>query len=216
LNDTTKAISINTTTLGSKNLDKGFSDVKGVNQKTSSKSLKLLVDKHLKGDNTVTRDEVKQVLLEGIKDATSQMIEQGKVLNKIGVETKKAQDAINILKQDVASSSTASQIKVVSKKLDEVVSKTEKVVTENSKKVLRVEKLLSQDNLDKAVEIVIEATEANTKVVEATDNSIKDLQTVAPDAAINIVNTVSSTASVDSGLRNSTNTPVTGTIQINN
>ncbi len=179
------------------------------------KSLKLLVDKHLKGDNTVTKDEVKEVLLEEIKDAAVQTVEQGKILDKVEVDTKKVQDAVDALKQDISSSSTASQMETVSKKVDEAVTEAEKVATETSEKVLRVEKLLSQDNLNKAVEVVIEATEANIKVVEATDNTIKDLQIISSDST-DITDAVSSTVLVDGKLENATNTIATGTVQIQN
>jgi len=190
---------------GGKNLTQEVAAAKDAAKDTEMKAVQTMVDKHLQGDATVTKDEVKQVINDTLKNVVGEATES----------KQNAEDAKNVVEAvktevkdltrnpvvgvEVASSTKAltEKISVAASEANDASVKTDALAKEVDKQALEVKALLSTDDLTEAVNKVKEAVENGKKAEQITDQSIANVQKVLPVMSVVVkdnVNTVVATS----------------------
>ncbi|MFH1292338.1 MAG: hypothetical protein ABIH87_04050 [bacterium] len=193
-------------------------------KEASVKAVEVLVGKHLQGDITVSKEEVKEAINEQVKSVVDEADEQKKVMEKVEEQTKKVSEG-NINDGSVSTSSTLDatldeqcqtasstevvKIKEVTDKTKQAVDKAKEVNQEIGQKVSRTEVLLSMDDFAGAVKVVREASDANKEAGKVAKETIKVLEQVAPTVVANALvdvagQVVGSSTVVVEGIKNST------------
>lgn len=181
--------SADTTTV--RNLSDQVSEVKNLAKDTATQAVEVMVAKHLQGDTSVSKDDVKQAINDQlqsvIKDAAElkdNAVEVNKVINVVSKEVKEiAREARGA---DLVSSTQALSNKITeaSKQTQAAVSTTQQFNTDAGKTVDEGQTLLSQNNLTEALDKVKEANTAVTQAEKIADDTLKAVQSVLPVIAV--------------------------------
>lgn len=181
--------SVNTTTVA--NLSDQVSEVKNLAKDTATQAVEVMVAKHLQGDTSVSKDDVKQAINDQlqsvIKDAAELKQNAVEVNNVVTVASKEVKEIARDAKgADLVSSTQALSNKITeaSKQTQAAVSTTQQFNTSAGKTVDEGQTLLSQDNLTQAMDKVKEANTAVTQAEKIADDTLKVVQSVLPVIAV--------------------------------
>ncbi|MFA5061863.1 MAG: DUF5667 domain-containing protein [Patescibacteria group bacterium] len=169
-------------------------EAKNLTKDTAVKAMEVMVTKHLQGDNSVSKDEVKQVINNQLQSAVADAAVSQQ-------NTADVNQAINIVKTEVAAiskdakqdknTSLVSSTQVLSTKLEAAsiqtqvaVSQTQQVGVVANQQASEGQQLLSQGNLLQAVDKVKVASDATKVSEQIADNTIKTVQTVLPVVSV--------------------------------
>jgi len=168
------------------NLSTQVTEVNNLVKDTSVKAVEVMVAKHLQGDNSVSKDEVKQVINDQLQSAMQDVVESKD-------NTQQAKNAVDVVQADVKlaqdvkgavnTSSTqalSNQIDAAVKQSQDAVNQTQQISNQTDKQATEVQQLLSQDNLSLAVDKMKEATDATKQAEQVADNTIRAVQNVLP------------------------------------
>jgi len=177
------------------NLNANLTEAKDAVNESGVKSMEVLVDKHLNGDDTITKEEVKQIIDTQIKslaedaDETKKEIEKAEEeINKIEKtdedrvikneenksEEEKSEEEKSEDKKGVEIGEVAEQTKVASTQAQEVLKSVDKKVTET-------QKLLFDNDLKSAVRMVLDAQQQGKKMEQVTKEAIKAVYVIATE-----------------------------------
>ncbi len=179
------------TTTGADNLSAQVSEVKNLAKDTAVRAVEVMVEKHLQGDTSVSKDDVKQAindqLQSAVQDANSSKQSVDEVNKVIGV----VKTEVNELAHDAKGAALVSSTQALSDKIDATsiqtqaaVSSTQQFNTQTGKTANEGQVLLSQDNLTQAVDKIKEANAATTQSEKITDDTLKAVQNVLPVVAV--------------------------------
>ena len=204
-------------------LSNQVSEVKNLVKDTAVKAVEIMVEKHLQGDNSVSKEEVKQAISDQLDSAVvdavaskQSVVEVNKAVNILKTE------AIAVAKDAVGSVSISDnkvitdKIEVTSKQTQAAVSSAQVLSTEAGKNASEGQTLLSQDNLAQAVDKIKEINAVNTQVEKISDNAIKAVQTILPVVAVAVdpaVSTIVLSTSTSSTVSVVPATSTTGTVK---
>ncbi len=217
IKDVLKEVKVNllanadTTTV--RNLSDQVSEVKKLAKDTATQAVEVMVAKHLQGDTSVSKADVKQAINDQlqsvIKDAAElkdNAVEVNKVIIVVSKSAKetaleaKGAASLNSASSsaDLASSTQALSDKITeaSKQTQAAVSSTQQFNTDAGKTVDEGQTLLSQDNLTQAMDKVKEANTAVTNAEKIADDTLKTVQSVLPVMAVVVVEPKISTTSI--------------------
>ena len=179
------------TTTGANDLSTQVSEVKNLAKDTAVRAVEIMVEKHLQGDNSVSKDEVKQAinnqLQSAIKDANDSKQSVDEVNKVIGVVKTEVNELAHDAKGTALVSSTqalSDKVDATSKQTQDAVSSTQQFNVSAGKTVNEGQVLLSQDNLTQAVDKIKEANAATTQSEKITDDTLKAVQNVLPVVAV--------------------------------
>ncbi len=179
------------TSTGTNDLSVQVSEVKNLAKDTAVRAVEIMVEKHLQGDTSVSKDDVKQAindqLQSAIKDASDSKQSVDEVNKVIGAVKTEVKDLANDVKDAALVSSTqalSDKIDATSKQTQAAVSSTEQFNVVAGKTVNEGQTLLSQDNLTSAVDKIKEANTATTQSEKITDDTLKAVQDVLPIVAV--------------------------------
>ena len=193
IKDVLKEVKVNLlTSTGTDDLSAQVSEVKNLAKDTAVRAVEIMVEKHLQGDASVSKDDVKQAindqLQSAVKDANDSKQSVDEVNKVIGV----VKTEVNVLAHDAKGADLVSSTKALSDKIDvtskqtqDAVVKTQQLNTDAGKTVNEGQVLLSQDNLALAVGKIKEANTATTQSEKLTDDTLKAVQNVLPVVAVN-------------------------------
>ncbi len=180
------------TSTGTDDLSAQVSEVKNLAKDTAVRAVEIMVEKHLQGDTTVSKDDVKQAISDqlqsAVKDANDSKQSVDDVNKVIGV----VKTEVNVLAHDAKGAALVSSTQALSDKIDatskqtqDAVEKTQQFNTDAGKTANEGQVLLSQDNLASAVDKIKEANTATTQSEKLTDDTLKAVQNVLPVIAVN-------------------------------
>lgn len=183
---------ITSTSTADKSVSAAVSEAKDMAKDTAVKAVEVMVSKHLNGDNSVSQEEVKQVINATAQSAMAEATENKQnmagvkvVMDAVKTEVREAA-AESAKISPVVSSSTkafAEQVTSVSNKTNEATVQSATAVTETTKKAEEVKNLVQQGDLTKAVEKIKEVTETTKASEKISDSIIKSVQNVLPPVA---------------------------------
>lgn len=193
--------SADTTTV--RNLSDQVSEVKNLAKDTATQAVEVMVAKHLQGDTSVSKDDVKQA----INDQLQSVIKDAAELNSSAVEVNKAVSVVNKevkeIARDAKGADLVSSTQALSDKINEAskqtlaaVSTTQQFNTSAGKTVDEGQTLLSQDNLTQAMDKVKEANTAVTQAEKIADDTLKVVQSVLPVIAVVVEEPKTSTTTI--------------------
>ncbi|TSC84709.1 MAG: hypothetical protein G01um101413_93 [Parcubacteria group bacterium Gr01-1014_13] len=179
------------TTSSSDDLSAQVSEVKNLAKDTAVRAVEIMVEKHLQGDTTVSKDDVKQAinvqLQSAIKDANDSKQSVDEVNKVLGV----VKTEVDGLAHDAKGTDLVSTTQALSDKIDATSKQTQAAVSSTKqfnvvagKTVDEGQMLLSQDNLTSAVDKIKEANTATTQSEKITDDTLKAVQNVLPVVAV--------------------------------
>ena len=171
-----------------KQLAQDVSDTKDAAKTTELKAVETMVTQHLQGDNSVTKEEVKQMISTTLDNVVVEAAsnkqnadDANKVVEAVKVEVKDLTS--NPVVGVAISSSTkdlASKINVMATETKDAAAKADVVVKEMDKQVTEAKALLVTGDLTEALNKVREATATSQKVEAITDQTIASVQKVLP------------------------------------
>ena len=170
--------------------DKTLTEVKNTKdlvQDVAVKAVEVLVTKHLEGDTSVTKDEVKATIDSTVKSVVGDVATSKE--NIAGVQTvlQTAKTDVATLTTEMKDPNTASTTKEITEKIATVYDKanqavqvTDTISAETTRKAAEVEKLLGNDNLTQAVDRLKELSQASKDVEVISDKTITQAQPLIP------------------------------------
>lgn len=179
------------TTTSTDDLSAQVSEVKNLVKDTAVRAVEIMVEKHLQGDTSVSKDDVKQAinnqLQSAIKDAGYSKQSVDDVNKAIGV----VKTEVNVLVHDAKGTDLVSSTRALSDKIDATskqtqaaVSGTQQFSVDAGKTANEGQVFLSQDNLTSAVDKIKEANTATTQSEKLTDDTLKAVQNILPIVAV--------------------------------
>ena len=165
-----------------------LNEIKKINNDTSIKVVEVIVDKHLKGDQSITKDEVKVVIEEKVKELSGATQANNLVVQKVKVETKKVvDDNSDLITSSTVSSSTVTASRGEEQKLEdankqtkEAATKIEAAVKQVDNKMQETNNLLQIGDLKNAVKAVVEASKTASEAQDTKDKTIQTIEEISP------------------------------------
>lgn len=171
-----------------KNLAAEVKEAKDLVQDVSVKAVGVLVEKHLEGDTTVTKEDVKNAL-----SSTAESSLDSVAVSKVSIEgVKSALETAKYEMNELAGLSVdpavVSSSKQVQEKITTVITETSKVSNQTDamtadalKTAGEVQQLLTSDNLSQALDKVIALSQVSKEVETASDSAVNKTQTLLPE-----------------------------------
>lgn len=163
------------------------SEVKNLAKDTAIKAVEIMVEKHLQGDTSVSKDDVKQAINDQLQSAVKDANESKQSVDEVNKVIGAVKTEVKVLAHDARGADLASTTQALSDKIDATskqtqaaVSSTQQFSTNANKTANEGQVLLSQDNLTQAVDKIKEANTATTQSEKLTDDTLKAVQNVLP------------------------------------
>ncbi len=180
-------ISLNTTSSPeTQAASQAVSETKDLVKDVSLKAVGVIVSKHLDGDQSISKDEVTNVLGKTIQDAALEAGDAKQNVSgvKIIVDAAKV-EVKNLVNDDKTQGVTTTQqfvdkLAAVSNQTVAAVLKTEAMSAQVDKNVSEARKLLSDGDLNKVVDKLKEANETTKEAEKISDATLQKAQTVLP------------------------------------
>jgi hypothetical protein len=191
------------------NLADQVKQTKDMVQDVSVKAVEVLVTKHLGGDTSVSRDDVKAAIDSTVQGVVGD-VNQSKQ-NIAGVQTILQSAKTEVSSFAAASSSdpvVSSTVKTITTAYDQAnqaVQVTDTISQEANRTVTEVQKLLGSDNLTQAVNRMKDLTQASQSVETISDKTIEQTQPLIPLEVMKVLVATDTT----------TISATTGTVQFN-
>lgn len=175
-----------------KDLSKEISETKDLVNDVSVKAVEVMVNKHLDGDQSVTKEDVKSAINTTLQNNLSNVAESKQnvdgakiIVDTINTEVKDL--ALANVKKPPASAESVSTTKAFAEKVSTMATETKAaaVITDAAsvtadKKAKEVEVLLGQDDLLKAVDKVKEVALVSKEAEKVSDATLEKTQGVVP------------------------------------
>lgn len=212
LQDVKASLLVNTST---ENLSNQVAAANNLVSNTAVQAVEVMVVKNLQGDNSVSKEDVKQAITDQVQsavaDAAASQQNAQAVKNAVDVVQTEIKQITEDSKGANASTTQAltTRIDAAVKQTQAAVDKTVQIANETGQKATETQQLLSQDNLTQAVDTMKQLTSATQQAVQVSDNTIKAIQSVLPVVAVVQSDSTSSALSLTV-----TTTPVTTTLGV--
>ncbi|HSR88845.1 MAG TPA: DUF5667 domain-containing protein [Candidatus Udaeobacter sp.] len=167
------------------------SEVKNLAKDTAVRAVEIMVEKHLQGDVSVSKDDIKQAISDQLQSAVKDAAESKQSVEEVNKAIGVVKTEVNGLARDNKDAASVSTTQALSDKIDETskqtqaaASSTQQLNVEASKTVSEGQILLSQDNLASAVGKIKEANTATSQSEKVSDDTLKSVQNVLPVVAV--------------------------------
>lgn len=177
-----------------KTVSAAVSEAKDMVKDTNVKAVEVMVTKHLDGDNSVSKEEIKQAIGTSLQSAVTDIAESKQnaegvkvIMDAVKVEVKSMSAASTTVAAATSTKELNDKITVVSGQVQEAAKQTNLVLVEGTKNATDAKDLLAANNLVQALDKVKEATEASKVAEKITDNTMQSVQTVLPTVSVNNV-----------------------------
>ena len=176
-------------------LAKEIGETKDLAKDVSVNAVEVLVTKHLEGDTSVSKEDVKQTLVNSLDAAASEADESKQTVDGVRSIVDTAKSEVKDLNKDVrahtesaaVTSSTkafSDQISSVSNQTIAAVLKTEAAAATVDQKVTEAKQLLNQDDLTKALNKIKEVSQVTKEAEKISDASVQSIQNVLPIVSV--------------------------------
>lgn len=167
------------------------SEVKNLAKDTAVRAVEVMVEKHLQGDVSVSKDEIKQAINDQLQSAVKDAAESKQSVDEVNKAVGAVKTEVNGLAKEAKDTDLVSSTQALSDKIDATsketqaaASSTQKFNAETGKTVSEGKELLSQDNLASAVDKIREANTSIAKSEKISDATLKSVQNVLPVVAV--------------------------------
>jgi len=195
----------NVTTTASDSLAAQVAEAKDMAKDTAVKAVEVMISKHLQGDTSISKEDVKQAISAQLNSAVKETTESqqntadvNKVVSEVNTEVKEMAREARGGDASLASSTKvlSTMINETAKQTQNAVNQSQRVASTTDKKVSEAQQLLSQDNLQQAIDVVKEIVITASKAEQIADNTMQAVQTVLPVVSVVSDSPVSSSINV--------------------
>ncbi len=179
------------TSTNTDDLSAQVSEVKNLAKDTAVRAVEIMVEKHLQGDTSVSKDDVKQAISDQLDSAIKDANESKQSVDEVNKVIGAVKTEVNVLAHDAKGTDLVSTTQALSDKIDATSKQTQAAVSSTQqfnvaagKTVNEGQMLLSQDNLTSAVGKIKEANSATTQSEKITDDTLKAVQNVLPVVSV--------------------------------
>lgn len=176
-------------------LSKEIGETKDLAKDVSVNATEVLVAKHLEGDTSVSKEDVKQTLVNSLDSAASEADESKQTVDGVRSIVDTAKSEVKDLNKDmrahaqsaaITSSTKAfsDQISNVSNQTVAAILKTEAAAATVDQKVTEAKQFLDQDDLTKAVNKIKEMSQVTKEAEKISDASVQSIQNVLPIVSV--------------------------------
>jgi hypothetical protein len=196
IKDVLKEVKVNllantVTTTDSDDLSVQISEVKNLAKDTAVRAVEIMVEKHLQGDTSVSKDDVKQAINDQLQSAIKDANELKQSVDEVNKVIGAVKTEVNVLAKDAKGTDLVSTTQALSDKIDAASKQTQAAVSSTQqfnvvagKTVDEGQTLLSQDNLASAVDKIKEVNTVTAQSEKITDDTLKAVQNVLPVVAV--------------------------------
>ena len=178
-------------TTSTDDLSAQVSEVKNLVKDTAVRAVEIMVEKHLQGDTSVSKDDVKQAINSQLQSAVKDAGESKQSVDDVNKVIGVVKTEVKVLVHDAKGTELVSSTRALSDKIDATskqtqaaVSGTQQFSVDAGKTANEGQVFLSQDNLTSAVDKIKEANTATTQSEKLTDDTLKAVQNVLPIVAV--------------------------------
>lgn len=170
---------LSTSAGGSDSLAQDVKETKDLAQDVSTKAVEVMVTKHLEGDTSVSKDDVKAAINSVVKNNIDDLAQSKQ--NLAGIQT-----ALQTVKSESSSTAKDFKDKVVTAfdKTLQATQVSETISAEAARKAVEVTKLLGTDQLSVAVDRMKDLTQVTRDVEKISDNAVAQNQSLLPIAQV--------------------------------
>ncbi len=170
-------------------LSKEVSEAKDLMKDTAVKAVETMVVKHLEGDQSVSKDDVKEAISASLQTVMTDAAESKQNMEGARVVEEAAKSEMKDLMKEAVGQNQAivtstkelsAKITEAADKAKEAVAKTSAASEETGKKVSEAKELLVSGDLVKAVDKMKEATAVSKEAEKIRDSAIEEVQAVVP------------------------------------
>lgn len=188
-----------------KDVVQSISEVKDLAKDVTVKTVEAVVTKHLEGDNSVSKEEVKQMLNETVKDTISETLLKTESLVGVSNVVEAVKSEMRGLESNSSTAFSASSSLDIQQKIASVASttkqaalQTQEVIKASDLKTDELQNMLNNDNLAGVLNMVKEVNEVNKTVEKIIDTAVNNVQIVLPPVVEVVKEKVESGQSVTS------------------
>ena len=172
-------------------LTKVVSEAKDMVKDTSVKAMEVMVAKHLEGDQSMSKEEVKQEITNSLENVATEVTENKQTMEGAKTVAEAVKTEMKGIIADGLKTNSASTTAALNEKLSDVAAQAKDAAQKSeaasqvvTQKIDEAQALLSSDDLNAAVDKVKEATEATKAVEKINDTTLKNMQTVLPVVSV--------------------------------
>ena len=162
-------------------------ETKDLVQDVSIKAVEVMVTKHLEGDTSVSKDEVKAAIDSAAQTAVGEVASSRETISDVQNVLKNVKSEVSILTASSTDPTTASTTLEVNSKIsaaydnaNKAVQVTDTISFEAGRKAAEIQTLLGSDNLAQAVDRVKELNLASKDIETISDTAIQQTTTLMP------------------------------------
>ncbi len=172
-------------------IDKGvvdeISEAKDMAKDVAIKTVGVVVAKHLEGDTSMTKEEVKQMLDQTVKNTINETLQ--KTENLIGVNNivEAVKTEIKVLDSATGTAFSASSSTDIAKQIENIASttkqaalQTQEAIKDSDKKTDELQNMLDSDDLAGVLNMIKEVNEVNKTVEKIIDTAVGSVQLALP------------------------------------
>lgn len=191
LGEVKESMSLIATSTEDKTVVQAISEVKDLAKDVSVKTVEVVVNKHLEGDNSVSKEEVKQMLDEAVKDTMSETLLKTENLVGVSNVVEAVKSEVRVLDSASNTAFSASSSKDIAQRIADIASttkeaalQTQEVIKASDLKTDELQNMLDSDNLAGVLNMVKEVNEVNKTVEKIIDTAVNTVQLTLPPVVI--------------------------------
>lgn len=187
LSEIKEDLSMTATNTIDKSVVEEISQAKDIAKDVAMKTVEVVVIKHLEGDNTITKEEVKKMLDDTVKNTVNETLQ--KTENLIGVNNivEAVKTEIKVLDSVTSTAFSASSSADLAQQIENIASttkqaalQTQEVIKDSDKKTDELQNMLDSDDLAGVLNMIKEVNEVNKAVEKIIDTAVGSVQLALP------------------------------------
>ncbi len=184
-------LSLIATSSADKTLVQSLSEAEDMVKDVTVKTVEVAVTKHLEGDTSVSKEEIKQMLGEAVKDSISETLL--KTENLVGVSNmmEAVKSEVRVLDSASGTAFSASSSKDIAQRIENIASttkqatlQTQEAIKNSDIKTDELQAMLNSDNLAGVLNMVKEVNEVNKTVEKIIDTAVNSVQMALPPVVV--------------------------------
>lgn len=187
LSEIKEDLSMTATNTIDKSVVEEISQAKDIAKDVAMKTVEVVVTKHLEGDNTITKEEVKKMLDDTVKNTvnetlqkTENLIGMNNIVEAVKTEIKVLDSITSTAFSASSSADLAQQIENIASTTKQAALQTQEAIKDSDKKTDELQSMLDSDDLTGVLNIIKEVNEVNKVVEKIIDTAVGSVQLALP------------------------------------
>jgi len=187
LSEVKEDLSMVASTSADKEMVEKISQAKDLAKDVSVKTVEAVVIKHLEGDVTVSKEEVKKMLDDTVKNTVSETLQKtenligmNNIVEAVKTEIKVLDSVSSTAFSTTSSANLSQQIENIASTTKQAALQSEEVIKTTDQKTAELKTMLDSDDLAGVINIVKEVNQVNKTVEKIIDTAVQSVQLALP------------------------------------